>query len=199
MGKPCPSVSRDRLVPLLPRSVGLRPVFSPAQRCLGHRPVHRLPFPVEAPAGIKLDQACLPELTKHPSFAPGLETLMHGAACPYASRECLPLVTCPQHVEDRIHGLSGWHSGPSALRVRSLLWQKGLDALPEFIWDAPLLVNRCVPCHCPPPLALADTQHILCQLSDRGTTPSNCDEVVGCLKKGEPIGHPWDVTSTSRP
>ena len=32
-----------------------------------------------------------------------------------------------------------------------------------------------------------------------GTTPFNCDEVLGCLKRGEPIGHPWDVTSKSRP
>ena len=46
-GTPPPSVSRLRLVPRLPRSVGLRPVFPPAQRRLDHRPVHGKPGPVD--------------------------------------------------------------------------------------------------------------------------------------------------------
>src|SRR6266487_1601070 len=39
IGTPCPKVRRLRFTPLLPRSVGLGPVFSPAQRGLGHRPI----------------------------------------------------------------------------------------------------------------------------------------------------------------
>src|SRR5215210_3698825 len=61
IGTPWPSVSRLRLTPRLPRSVGLRPVFFPAQWRLGHRPVHAQPVPVNALQFVKLLQARLPE------------------------------------------------------------------------------------------------------------------------------------------
>src|SRR5437764_9062519 len=38
MGTPCPSVSRLRFTPLLPRSVGLGPVFSPPKGAAGSWP-----------------------------------------------------------------------------------------------------------------------------------------------------------------
>jgi hypothetical protein len=47
-GRPWPSVSRLRLVPSLLRSVGFLPTFFPPKRRLGHRPVHRLPLPLQA-------------------------------------------------------------------------------------------------------------------------------------------------------
>src|SRR5215467_7385143 len=48
IGMPFASVSKLRLVPRLPRTVGLGPVFFPTERRLGHRTVHRLPAPVDA-------------------------------------------------------------------------------------------------------------------------------------------------------
>lgn len=47
-GTPQPSVSTDRFVPSLPRSVGFSPVFFPTPRRLGHRSVHALPIPLDA-------------------------------------------------------------------------------------------------------------------------------------------------------
>src|SRR3712207_7670064 len=54
IGTPCPSVSRLRLTPLLPRSVGFRPVFFPPERCLRHRSIHAQPLPVDALQLLKL-------------------------------------------------------------------------------------------------------------------------------------------------
>src|SRR5450830_2049650 len=122
------------------------PVFSLAKGCLGHRSNHRLPFPVDTDVGVKLDQAFLPKLVEQPSLAPGLETVMHSAACSHTSGQGLPLANCPQHIEDRIHRLAGWYPGPPTFRVWPLLGQERLDALPQFVWDAPLFVNRCVLC-----------------------------------------------------
>src|SRR3712207_8319772 len=48
IGTPCPSVSRLRLTPRLPRSVGFGPVFFPPERCLRHRAIHTQPVPVQA-------------------------------------------------------------------------------------------------------------------------------------------------------
>src|SRR5437879_901496 len=66
MGTPRPSVWSDRLVPLLPRSVGLGPVIFPPERRLGHHPIQRLPLPVDADLGIVLPQPRGPELAEDP-------------------------------------------------------------------------------------------------------------------------------------
>jgi hypothetical protein len=155
------------LVPLLPRSVGLRPVFFPAQWRLGHRPIHSLPFPVDANLGVELDQPFLPEPTEHPGLLPGLEAVMDRAARSKTSGQGLPLTSGPKHVEDTVHHLAGRYPWPSPFRVWPLLRQERFHALPQFVWDAPLIVDRCVLCHGPPPIGLADTQHVLFQLSDR--------------------------------
>src|SRR5215831_19489301 len=76
MGTPCPSVSRLRLTPDLPRSVGLRPVFFPPERGLGHRPVHRQPVPVDPAQFIKALHSRLPELEEHARLHPGLEAIV---------------------------------------------------------------------------------------------------------------------------
>jgi hypothetical protein len=47
-GMPLASVNTLRLTPDLPRSVGLGPVFFPAQGGFGHGPVHAQPTPVQA-------------------------------------------------------------------------------------------------------------------------------------------------------
>ena len=74
MGTPCPSVSRLRLTPLLPRSVGLGPVFFPAQRRFGHGPIHREPVPIDSAGLLKLLQSGLPQLEEDSGLPPTLES-----------------------------------------------------------------------------------------------------------------------------
>ena len=64
IGTPWPSVSRLRLTPSLPRSVGLGPVFFPAQRGFGHGPVHAQPVPVDPFQLIELHETRL-QFQKH--------------------------------------------------------------------------------------------------------------------------------------
>ena len=73
-GTPRPSISVERLTPSLPRSVGFFPVFFPTQRRLGHRPVHALPFPVDAFQLVVFGQSELPEFLEHAQLAPTLES-----------------------------------------------------------------------------------------------------------------------------
>src|SRR5688572_9181947 len=47
-GMPSPSVSNERFVPDLPRSVGFGPVFFPTERSLRHGSVDALPVPLDA-------------------------------------------------------------------------------------------------------------------------------------------------------
>src|SRR5215467_16082453 len=70
IGTPCPSVSRERLTPLLPRSVGLGPVFSPPKRRFGHRPIHTQEAPIDALQLVKRFEAGLPELLEHTGLDP---------------------------------------------------------------------------------------------------------------------------------
>src|SRR5438270_3942555 len=76
MGTPCPSVSRLRFTPLLPRSVGLGPVFFPAQGGFGHRPIHREPFPINALEFLKLRESGLPEVEEDSRSHPLLKAIM---------------------------------------------------------------------------------------------------------------------------
>src|SRR5215211_1316961 len=79
-GTPRPSVSRLRFTPLLARSVGLGPVFPPTQGGLGHRPIQRLPRPLDPFQGVVFFQAQRPQLLKHAGFGPLLEAAMGGTA-----------------------------------------------------------------------------------------------------------------------
>src|SRR5574342_910332 len=73
MGTPCPSHNTLRLAPCLARSVGLGPVFFPAQRGFGHRTVHGLPRPVDSLQFVELHQSPGPQLQKRPGLCPFLE------------------------------------------------------------------------------------------------------------------------------
>src|SRR5262245_19536697 len=61
-GTPRASVRMLRLTPLLPRSVGFRPVFFPPEGRLSHAAVHGQPRPVDAHEVVVLQEARLPEL-----------------------------------------------------------------------------------------------------------------------------------------
>src|SRR3989304_3186357 len=75
-GMPSPSVNMLRLTPRLARSVGLGPVFFPAQRGFRHGSVHRLPGPVEALQLLVLIQAQSPDQQEHSGPGPFLEPAM---------------------------------------------------------------------------------------------------------------------------
>src|SRR5450756_2094783 len=100
IGTPCPSVNRLRLTPALPRSVGLGPVFFPAQRGFGHGPVHTQPIPVDPLQVIELCDACLPQVQKDIRLHPFLKTIMSRRMChQFGLIECLPLAARTQYIE----------------------------------------------------------------------------------------------------
>ena len=103
-GTPAPSVSRLRFVPRLARSVGLGPVFFPAQRSLRHRAVHRQPFPVD-PFGLVVGQEPLaPELVKHSCVEPFAKPPVgRGARADPRGVKRIPLAASPKHEEDSVH------------------------------------------------------------------------------------------------
>src|SRR5574340_599093 len=74
IGTPCPSVRRLRLTPLLPRSVGLGPLFSPRQRGFGHCAVHTQPIPGDPFQFVKAFESALPKFQKDACFYPFLKT-----------------------------------------------------------------------------------------------------------------------------
>src|SRR3954454_19689191 len=69
-GTPRPSVSRLRLVPDLPLSVGVGPVFPPAERRLAHRPAERQPIPIDPDQVVVGQEAPAPELVEHAGLGP---------------------------------------------------------------------------------------------------------------------------------
>src|SRR3972149_4884421 len=69
-GTPCPSVNRLRLTPCLPRSVGLGPVFFPAERGFGHRPTHPQPPQINAFQLVELLDGHPPEWEKDTRLCP---------------------------------------------------------------------------------------------------------------------------------
>jgi hypothetical protein len=67
---------RHRFTPSLARSVGLGPVFFPAERRLRHRAVHCEPRPVDPFELVVLQEAALPELKENAGVSPSLEPAM---------------------------------------------------------------------------------------------------------------------------
>ena len=77
-GTPAASVSRLRLTPRFPRSVGLAPVFPPTQGRFGHGAVHAHPTPVQPLQFVVAFQSHPPQLQEHPSGHPFLEAQVGG-------------------------------------------------------------------------------------------------------------------------
>ena len=102
-GTPWASVNRLRLTPRLPRSVGLAPVFSPAQGRFGQGSVHAHPTPVQTLQFVIAFQSHPPQLQKHPSGNPFLKAQMGGGTGTDAGGvQGFPLVAGAQHVADAI-------------------------------------------------------------------------------------------------
>src|SRR5919202_87513 len=103
IGTPCPSVSKLRLTPCLPRSVGLRPVFFPPERCLRHRSVHAQPAPVNAVQLIELLDARQPQFLENSGVDPLLKAVVRGGLGTQVGLvQGLPLAAGAQHVEDGV-------------------------------------------------------------------------------------------------
>src|SRR5437764_10382911 len=121
MGTPCPSVSRLRLTPLLPRSVGLGPGFFPTQGRFGHRPIHRKPVPVDPAGLLTLLQSCLPPLEEDSGLHPLLKAVMgRRVRTQLGLIEGLPLTPGTQDIENGISTVAirhAWASSSKAMRI----------------------------------------------------------------------------------
>ena len=87
-GTPRPSISTDRLVPSLPRSVGFLPVFSTQWR-LGHRTVYALPLPLNALQLVVFEQRLSPQFAKDAQLGPFLKVTVQRTTETELSREPL--------------------------------------------------------------------------------------------------------------
>src|SRR3954470_1987463 len=104
-GSPRASVTTERLVPSLPRSVGLGPVFFPTQRRLGHRPVSRQPLPVDPDQPVVTQQPLPPELVEHPGLDPfGEAPVGRGLRADPGGVQRAPLATGAQDEENTVQG-----------------------------------------------------------------------------------------------
>jgi hypothetical protein len=121
IGTPCPSVSRLRFTPRLLRSVGLGPVFPPAQWGLGHRPIHREPVPVDSTQLLKLLGASLPEFEEDACLHSLLKAVMRARVRTQLGLiQRLPLASRSQDVEDGIRTVAirrSWASSPETMRI----------------------------------------------------------------------------------
>src|SRR5712692_8405667 len=139
-GTPRPSTRRLRFVPRLLRSVGFGPVLFPPERCLRHRPVHRLIRPLNLPQFVVFLQAQRPELLEYPCLGPFLEAAMGSTAGAEVRRiQGIPLATGAQHEEDGVHGLAIIDTrAMTAQRMRRSGRQQRLKLRPEDVRHAPV-------------------------------------------------------------
>ena len=137
-GMPWASVRRLRLTPPLPRSVGLGPVFPPAQGRLGHSPIHAHPTPVQPLQFVVTFQSHSPQFQEHSSGNPFLKAQVGGGpradAC---GIQGFPLASGAQHVEDAIGAGAIGNPGPATAEPMGvhMLWDQGLQHFPELVRD----------------------------------------------------------------
>ena len=125
--------SVERFTPNLPRSVGFFPVFFPAQRRFGHRPVHALPLPVDAFQLVVFGQGELPQLLEHAPFHPLLEIGVNRAAGAELLGHRLPLAAGGQHIQNAGHHVSHRQSRAAALATRLVNREHQIDPFPQSI------------------------------------------------------------------
>jgi hypothetical protein len=141
---PAPSVSRLRFVPLLARSVGLGPVFSPTQRCLRHHAVECLPVPLDAFQFLIGEEPTDPKLPEDPGPGPLLEAPVRGTFRTDAGgRQSVPLAAGTQDEEKGVHGRAVRHARVMAAQGVRFPWRdQWLDLGPEFIGYPPTIVSN---------------------------------------------------------
>ena len=146
---PRASVSKLRLTPPLPRSVGLGPVFFPAQRRFVQRAVEGHPIKIQPNQVLVILQRHVPEVGKHARLYPLLKA---GVGCAAgANARCaqrLPLTTRAQHEENAIQYLPVGYPPPVAaqrVRFRRVNGQVRPEPLPKRVGNAEFLTR----CHLP--------------------------------------------------
>src|SRR6516165_1791049 len=142
IGIPAPSVSNDRLVPDLARSVGFGPVFPPSKRCFGHCSIHALPFPLDALKFVVFLQRHAPKPGEDSFADQSLKVPVETAPRTELDRGRFPLAAGTQHIKDTVDHLSpcqrlaaGILTPPFAFR------QHRLQALPQRIGNSPIVRN----------------------------------------------------------
>src|SRR5947209_5603978 len=143
IGTPPPSVSRLRLVPCLPLSVGFLPTFFPPERGFRNSPVHREPLPIDPAQLVVFGQPYLPQFHEHPGLGPLLEApVRRGGRADPGLVEGVPLASGAKAEEDGVHGrpvTDPWVV--AAQRVRLARGKERLNPLPQLIRSAPVAPN----------------------------------------------------------
>jgi hypothetical protein len=119
--------------------VGLRPVFFPAQRRFGQRPVQRQPVPLDPAQLLKLLDSRVPEPEEDAGCHPGLEPIMRRRMRTQVGLvQGLPLAARAQDVEDRVGaGTIGhpWTASAKPMPI-DVLRQQGVEHRPQLIRNA---------------------------------------------------------------
>src|SRR5262245_11099884 len=126
------------LGPLLAAISRVGPGRGAPERGLGHRPIYRLPLPVDALELVVLHQARPPQLLEEAARLPFLEAAVRGAAA--AARllgQCVPLHPSPQHAEDGAEAGAVIDARAASPQAGQLWRNVRLDACPEGIADFP--------------------------------------------------------------
>ena len=142
-GTPLASVSRLRLVPRLPRSVGFRPVRSPPSGALVMAPSiasHSQSSPFIS------SYSCRPrgpEVDEDAGGGPLLEAAVgRGVRADAGGVQGPPLAAGAEHEEDGVHGLAVGDPGVvAAQRMGGPGRQQRYDAFPQRVGDTPLIID----------------------------------------------------------
>jgi hypothetical protein len=149
-GIPLVSVSKLLLTPFLPRSVGLGPLFSPAERRFCHRSIHGHPRPVNPLGLVVLKEPLLPKTVKQSLLSPALEPSMRsGTRADSSGVQRIPLTASVQNEKNGIEYDS------VVLRLSTAFARMGifpgrnpwLDFLPKLIRNCIALFGHGVPSH----------------------------------------------------
>jgi hypothetical protein len=139
---PRASVSRLRLVPRLARSVGLGPVFFPAQGSLGQRAIQGEPLPIDPRQLFVSEQARNPELFKHPGLRPLLKAAVGaGVLADARAIQRLPRAAGAQYKQNAVHRVPVLDPGAvTAPGVRFAGGQQRFHRLPQGVGQAPVII-----------------------------------------------------------
>lgn len=146
-GAPRPSTNKLRLRPFFPPVRGVRTCAFGSQRRFTHGSVGRLPLPGNAVHAVILGQAGLPQLAEKACPIPVLKMLMHRTGRTELPRQCFPLNTGPQDVNNSRENLPRGHrlaSGPQLALVLAPLIplahrNQRLNPVPQIIRNRPRL------------------------------------------------------------
>lgn len=137
-GPPSASTKILFFVPSFPRSVGLGPIFSPAEPGLVGASVGGLPCPIKAAEFVAFGNKLFPDALEKTLFHPLLEPVMNTTVIAKFLRYVIPLATRTHPKDDRLEHTTKVHSTPAAHSSRRTEFiEYRSDALPQGIGDNP--------------------------------------------------------------